>query len=435
MGVNIKRESENVAKKGRHKTDCPLQKAKRHNTRMNKRALRLCPICENVEAELLHTQKFVLPEGHPLSKGYDVICCCECGFVYADTSVTQDEYDLFYAKYSKYEDNKTATGGGETPWDQRRLDETASFISSFLPDRKAGILDIGCANGGLLKAFNKIGYTKLFGVDPSPACVENVRRSGIDAQVGSLSDPLNFGLYDCILMSHVLEHVSNLKGVLSAIYLSIYPENDKHKTYVYIEVPNATRYNDYVFAPFQDFNTEHINHFSQRCLENLMNLSGFTVISKGEKEIESSPGMPYPAIYSLSVINDQRQNQLSIAKDGELVSNIRDYIAKSRTILAKIDNKIQQVLAKSNRLIIWGTGQLVMKLLAETSLVKADIVAFVDNNPINHGRILKDTPIISPEEIGNLPHPILVTTLLHQKEIAEQIKFLGLSNPVIYLDK
>ncbi len=166
-----------------------------------------------------------------------------------------------------------------------------------------------------------------------------------------------------------------------------------------------------------------------------MNLSGFTVISKGEKEIESSPGMPYPAIYSLSVINDQRQNQLSIAKDGELVSNIRDYIAKSRTILAKIDNKIQQVLAKSNRLIIWGTGQLVMKLLAETSLVKADIVAFVDNNPINHGRILKDTPIISPEEIGNLPHPILVTTLLHQKEIAEQIKFLGLSNPVIYLDK
>ena len=165
-----------------------------------------------------------------------------------------------------------------------------------------------------------------------------------------------------------------------------------------------------------------------------MNLSGFTVISKGEKEIESSPGMPYPAIYSVSVINDQRRNQFSMAKDVELVSNISDYIAKSRTILAKIDNKIQQVLAKSNRLIVWGTGQLVMKLLAETSLAKADIVAFVDNNPINQGKMLKDTPIISPEKIGNLPHPILVTTLLHQKDIAKQIKFLGLSNEVIFLD-
>jgi len=402
---------------------------------MNKRAVRACPICENVEVELLHTQKFVLPEGHPLSAGYDVVCCCKCGFVYADTAVTQDEYDLFYAKYSKYEDNKTATGGGETPWDRKRFDETASFISSFLPVRQTSILDIGCANGGLLKSLKELGYTKLFGVDPSPACVENVRRSGIDAQIGSLSDPLKFGLYDCILMSHVLEHVSNLKGVLSAIYLSICTATDKHKTYVYIEVPDATRYNDYIFAPFQDFNTEHINHFSQRCLENLMNLSGFTVISKGEKEIESSPGMPYPAIYSVSVIQDQRPNQFSIAKDLELVSNVSDYIAKSRTILAKIDNKIQQVLAKSNRLIVWGTGQLVMKLLAETSLAKADIVAFVDNNPINQGKMLKDTPIISPEKIGNLPYPILVTTLLHQKEIAKQIKFLGLSNSIIYLDK
>jgi SAM-dependent methyltransferase len=338
---------------------------------MNKRSVRRCPICENVEAELLHTQKFILPEAHPLSEGYDVVCCCECGFVYADTSITQDEYDLYYTNYSKYEDNKTATGGGETPWDRKRFDETASFISSFLPDRETGIFDIGCANGGLLKAFKELGYTKLFGVDPSPACIENVRRSGIDAQVGSLSDPLNFGLYNCILMSHVLEHVSNLKGVLNSIYLQMI-RCKCSKIYVYVEVPNATRYNDYILAPFQDFNTEHINHFSQQCLENLMNLSGFTVISKGEKEIESSPGMPYPSIYSVSVINAKRPNQFGIAKDVELVSNIRDYIAKSEKILVNIEDKIQRILVKSSRLIVWGTGQLVMKLLAETSLAKAD---------------------------------------------------------------
>lgn len=76
-----------------------------------------------------------------------------------------------------------------------------------------------------------------------------------------------------------------------------------------------------------------------------------------------------------------------------------------------------------------------MKLLAETSLARADIVAFVDNNPMNQGKTLKNTQIISPEKIGNLPHPILVTTLLHQKEIAEQINFLGLSNSTIYLDE
>ena len=134
-------------------------------------------------------------------------------------------------------------------------------------------------------------------------------------------------------------------------------------------------------------------------------------------------------------MKDQRPNQFSITKDVELVSNIFDYIAKSRTILAKIDNKIQQVLAKSNRLIVWGTGQLVMKLLAETSLVNADIVAFVDNNPMNQGKSLKDIQIISPDEIGNRPFPILVTTVLHQEDIARQIRLLGLTNSIIYLDE
>lgn len=76
-----------------------------------------------------------------------------------------------------------------------------------------------------------------------------------------------------------------------------------------------------------------------------------------------------------------------------------------------------------------------MKLLAETSLAKADIVAFVDNYAINQGRMLKGIPILSPEKIGNLPHPILVTTLLHQKAIAEQIKSLSLPNSIIFLDK
>lgn len=200
-------------------------------------------------------------------------------------------------------------------------------------------------------------------------------------------------------------------------------------------MPNASRYSDHIFAPFQDFNTEHINHFSSKCLENLVNLSGFTVISKGEKQIASSPDMPYPAIYSVSTIGDHQPDQIRLAKDIELVKNISDYIAKSGKLMAEVDNKIQQVLAKSNRLIVWGTGQLVMKLLAETSLAKADIVAFVDNNPINQGRLLKNIPIISPEKIRNLPHPILVTTLLHQKEIAEQTKSLALSNSIIYLDK
>ena len=76
---------------------------------------RKCPICKTSECEVLHKQRFVLPEGHPQSSGYDVVCCGNCGFVFADTAVTQHDYDVFYEKFSKYQDKATSTGGGIHP--------------------------------------------------------------------------------------------------------------------------------------------------------------------------------------------------------------------------------------------------------------------------------------------------------------------------------
>jgi hypothetical protein len=37
---------------------------------MKKVTNRICPICEWTNAEILHTQKFILSEGHPFTEGY-----------------------------------------------------------------------------------------------------------------------------------------------------------------------------------------------------------------------------------------------------------------------------------------------------------------------------------------------------------------------------
>ena len=74
-----------------------------------------------------------------------------------------------------------------------------------------------------------------------------------------------------------------------------------------------------------------------------------------------------------------------------------------------------------------------MKLLIETSLAQAEILAFVDSNPINQGKILRGTPVIAPEAIYRFTEPILISSTLHQKSIVEQIEKMGLSNPLILL--
>jgi hypothetical protein len=119
-------------------------------------ARRPCPICKTGEVELLHSQRFALHEEHPLSSGYDVVACTSCGFVYADTSVTQADYDRFYAEHSKYEDVKTGTGGVENSFDWKRQQETALQIANFLQNTSVSILDVGCANGGMLKALKEL---------------------------------------------------------------------------------------------------------------------------------------------------------------------------------------------------------------------------------------------------------------------------------------
>lgn len=390
-----------------------------------KTAKRPCSICDNTTVKFLHRQKFALPEGHPLAEGYEVVCCENCGFVYADTPVSQGAYDKFYAQYSKYEDKQTGTGGIENQWDHERVKVTARQIADYLGDSSAAVLDVGCANGGLLKALMDIGYQDVLGIDPSPVCVENTRQLGVDAKIGSLFQPLDHEPFDCVTLSHTLEHVQDLKQ--AARWIS---EVMKKNAVLYVEVPDASRYKDFVDAPFQDFNTEHINHFSITSLKNYLRVNGFDPVAWGEKVIPASANKPYPAIYCFA----QKASQVEgIEKDEMLISNIEEYIERSLNILNEIETRLQTALSKNNRIIVWGTGQLAMKLLVETSLGKADIVAFVDSNPINQGKILRGIKVVSPEKIRNLSEPVLITSTLHQKSIAEQIDKMGLKNSLVFL--
>ncbi len=393
-----------------------------------KNVARLCPVCDSTRGEVLHTQRFVLPEGHPLAAGYAVVGCPQGGFAYADTAAGQREYDEFYARLSKYTDNKTSTGGGLAAWDADRLRHTAQDIARVIPRRDSHIVDIGCANGGLLQSLRDLGYSNLCGIDPAPACVAQAAQvSGAVTYSGSLSNiPAEAGVFDVIILSHVLEHVKDLRPALEGLEPFLKPNAS-----LYVETPDASRYAEFVFAPFQDFNTEHINHFSVAGMTNLLHCCGFAPFESGTKDILSAPDMPYPALFAFA--RRISGSPVIASKDVELKSRLLEYIALSQQVMDEIEARLKTVLAQDLEVIVWGTGQLAMKLLAETSLAQARIEAFVDGNPLYHGQRLQGIPIVAPEEIGASNHPILVTSILHHRAIAEKIRQLHLPNPIIAL--
>jgi 2-polyprenyl-3-methyl-5-hydroxy-6-metoxy-1,4-benzoquinol methylase len=400
--------------------------AERRRNVMIGEAVRPCPICGNRRASRLHTQRFVLDDGHPLADGYDVANCESCGFVYADVAATQGAYDAFYENLSKYDDPGSSTGSGESPLDRVRLEDTAEILAQALPGRDSHILDIGCAGGGLLEALSRRGYRNLAGIDPSAACARMTReKTGVAYQGWVTNLPPGIGTFDCVALSHVLEHVLDVPSAIAAL-----PPLLREGGIAYVEIPDAARYADYVYAPFQDFNTEHINHFSRLCLDRAMARQGFTAVGGGERLLRDSPQTVTPSIYGLYRWTGAKAQ---FRPDTALKPAILRYIERSYALLNRIDRSIGEALEESPSLIVWGAGQLTLKLLAETRLSQARVIAFVDSNPIRQGRFLRGVPILAPRAIRAYPQPILIGSLLHHRQILEEIERLGLTNRVILL--
>jgi 2-polyprenyl-3-methyl-5-hydroxy-6-metoxy-1,4-benzoquinol methylase len=391
---------------------------------------RACGACGAACNTVCHTQRFIVPEGYPLPSKYNVVVCGRCGFVYADPAATQRDYDRFYCDWSKYDDSATATGSGVSPYDASRLAVTASDIAHALPSRAASILDAGCATGGLLTALREQGFTAVAGLDPSARCAAACRDRGFEAYVGSISTasaPAHMPKFDCVVFSHVLEHIYDIPAFFRAARRLLAPGG-----YLYLETPDATRYDDYLYAPFQEFNTEHINHFSARALENTARRFGFQAIVVKQKLIQTAEDTLYPAVFGLFCDQGTADERPNIC-DQTLPSRIADYIGHSTEQMERINHHLASQLANTERVILWGAGQFAMKLLTLPCLAQTQIRALVDNNPILRGKTLASAPIVKPQEIAGTNEPIIIATLLHAGEISVQIRHLGLSNPVLLL--
>ncbi len=114
----------------------------------------------------------ILPEGISLPKAYDIVSCPLCGFCYADTAATKDDYDNYYTSYNNY------SGIGEGKSFEKLFSAIMEMISPYLQTCD-NILDIGFGNGAFLLHLSSSVYKNLTGFDPSQNSVDFItRKSG-----------------------------------------------------------------------------------------------------------------------------------------------------------------------------------------------------------------------------------------------------------------
>jgi len=388
---------------------------------------RKCPICENKFCNILHTQNFIVPENSILPSSYNLVCCKKCGFVYADVSVGQSVYDLYYKELSKYEDKNISSGTGINHCDKIRLRKTAEEIARLLNNKSKSILDFGCGNGGLLLELQDLGYEKIAGIDPSAVCVKNIQENKINASIGSLFNHGCKNKFDLIIFTHVFEHICDLKTALQ----NIKPLLNKDGL-VYIETPDASRYYKFYKVPYYYFDVEHINHFNEISLSNLLKLNGFEEIKFGKKEFLFSEKEYYPAVW---IVGQKLEPSAgNIIKDDSVKKSVVKYIEMSKKGM-KIEKfkKLEEIKNSREPVVIWGAGNYAMRVLADSCLKECNIKFFIDKDSKKTGLKIKNIEIKSPEALVGFDGTIIICSAIFSLDIKKEIAKLGFKNRIIIL--
>jgi 2-polyprenyl-3-methyl-5-hydroxy-6-metoxy-1,4-benzoquinol methylase len=367
-----------------------------------------------------------------------VATCHQCATGFTDATIDLSYYDRHYRHLAKYAAEpsvlvplRSGVPNSE-PEIAPRFDLAAQRIIRLLTDPGDRLLEIGCANGELLHRLAASGAQDVTGVDPSPESSEIARvHYGVDVKTGSISDmPGGLGTFDAVCLLGVLEHLWDTDGVIATVLDVLRPGG-----LLYIEVPNAARYTDPFASPFEDFNTEHVNHFSTRSLEVLAQRFGFQSIWQENIIGPLAPGVDVANIAmafrrSSSDLNEYPRDVVA-DYDWSLREELSIYARRSLDQFNQIDELLEDALSETDEYILWGVGELSLKLLARPPLAVRRPAAMVDGNPTRQRLVLGGTQVTSPDELTSSSVPIVVASLIRGAAIRKGVSELGLQNPII----
>lgn len=387
---------------------------------------RKCPACGCDQYTSLSKIQMTLPNGVGLPNTYHIVSCEQCGCCFADTVATQKDYDHYYSMFNFY----GGQASGENKQSQTAFAKVYEFTKAHLSPM-ANILDIGFGRGKLLLGLHHLGYTNLFGIDPSPASVAALEKCGIPAFCGSIyNEPASLNLkgkMDLAFLMSVAEHLLEPQTALCQV--SKYLKSDG---YLIVDIPDYSLC-DKVDLPIPNqFNQEHINYFSSESFSTMLMGTDFRILASTKIEIKVHKGYEYSQLFFLQ--KHTRNQKCILTKDIRTRGAIEKYLTKQAQNTEKIMDTITALYEKQIPLIIWGSGALAMHLMSSSELNKCNIIAFADENPLKTGMEIAGIKVIPPDAVKRYPDAaILVCVMKYVPDVQRKISMLKLPNQVIFI--
>lgn len=312
-----------------------------------------CPVCYHEAIDQFETN-YAIPDGWTLPSYY-IWKLCKCGFIWAHTDKTAEDFDQYYRDHFD---------PAIDIHDIDRLHNLASFIFKNLAN-PVHIVDFGGGDEMLSDILDKYGF-------------DNVTTVNVDDKMPDC---------DVVVMSQIIEHLYDLRGVMDNINSHLSPDG-----IVIIETPDAVAYSSRSTPPLLDYYPTHVNHFSRDTLIAFMVLQGFMLISSSFYEYKAT---------------NARMMRMMFVKEAQkrIFNNVKKQIGSVEEIII------------GEPVIVYGLGDLALYQIANSNL---DIAYFVDENPIYKYATINGIPVKS--KLGKDNYPVLVIGNRSRQAILDKLK-------------
>jgi SAM-dependent methyltransferase len=310
------------------------------------------------------------------------------------------ETNAIYGQYKIYTQSAGSEQGVVSDSNQLSPRSAKVFQHSapYLNLKKDGyLLDIGCANGALLRCFSKIAPTwKMVGFE-----IDDKRRKEVESipgveQFASGSLDKIARQFDIITLIHVFEHLQNPQQWLNDLRRLLKPNG-----LVIIQVPDPKT------NPYNLLVADHCSHFLMPDLINIAQNAGYEVITYSDKWVARE--------FSIIIKPATKDSKLTASKldDSLATQRATTYPENSLNWLYSIIDQAKSISNDKPR-GIWGTAIAATWLY---SLMDNNVDFFVDEDPSRIGQTHLGKPIYSPEMIPKNSNVFIALT----PEIASSI--------------
>ncbi len=275
--------------------------------------------------------------------------------------------------------------------DEEALREQVKFLARGLPIQ-AKIFELGVAQGILARAMrNSHDVARYDGIELSERAAGAAQVTDTLFKVSLEAIPalerLRHAPYDLVVMSHVLEHIRDLNGMV-AMLGGLTGATGR----LFIEVPNRAGHP----AVDLDHNRLHYHSFSVTSLTLLLQRHGYEVL-------HAETGAFHDPRYS---------------------DSMRILAAKSKPPRTTHRPFISDELRRRGieRIAVWGAGLQTFELLLPY-IDAAIISCFIDSSPAKQGTAIVGKPVIAPERlVAQSRTAVLINSIDYEREIRERIE-------------